>query len=36
MKTRSTLYGLMAEFDEPTDLVAGARRASERITRNFR
>jgi Protein of unknown function (DUF3341) len=29
MKTRSTLYGLMAEFDEPSDLVTGARRAHE-------
>ena len=26
---RSTLYGLMAEFDDPSDLVAGARKATE-------
>jgi hypothetical protein len=29
MKTRSTLYGLMAEFDEPNTLVAAARAAHE-------
>jgi hypothetical protein len=29
MKPRSTLYGLMAEFDDPNALVSGAKRAQE-------
>jgi Protein of unknown function (DUF3341) len=29
VKARSSLYGLMAEFEDPNDLVAGARRANQ-------
>jgi hypothetical protein len=29
VKTRSPLYGLMAEFEDPNDLVAAARRANQ-------
>ena len=33
MKKRHPLYGLMAEFDNPTDLVAAARRTYEEVKR---